>query len=166
MATRTARRGSGSAKTETNHHLEALIMFAFLITFVWSRLIVYAVLSGHLPNLFLTIRGVHVHHFTYGVFTLAIVGMILLLLRPKPNGTPFKILTILYGVGIGLTFDEFGMWIHLRDDYWIRQSYDAIIIITLIFLNLLYWKYFLWVFKELFIIILYPFKLIKRLLVK
>ena len=27
---------------------------------------------------------------------------------------------------MGLTYDEFGMWIHLKDNYWQRTSYDAI----------------------------------------
>jgi hypothetical protein len=41
-------------------------------------------------------------------------------------------------VGLGLTFDEFGMWLRLQDDYWSRLSYDAIIVISLFFINIVY----------------------------
>ena len=30
---------------------------------------------------------------------------------------------------MGLTFDEFGMWLHLGGGYWQRASYDAVIVI-------------------------------------
>jgi hypothetical protein len=37
---------------------------------------------------------------------------------------------ILYGIGLGLTFDEFGMWLHLGGPYWQRASYDAVITVA------------------------------------
>ena len=36
----------------------------------------------------------------------------------------------MYGVGLGLTFDEFGMWLHLDTTYWQRGSFDAVVIIA------------------------------------
>jgi len=39
----------------------------------------------------------------------------------------------LYGVGMGLTFDEFGMWLHLGGSYWQRASVDAVIVVTALF---------------------------------
>jgi hypothetical protein len=32
------------------------------------------------------------------------------------------------------------MWIRLEDDYWVRQSYDAVIIVTLLLVNIAYHK--------------------------
>ncbi|MGH9390716.1 MAG: hypothetical protein ACRD1Z_13955, partial [Vicinamibacteria bacterium] len=29
-----------------------------------------------------------------------------------------------------LTFDEFGMWLHLEDHYWQRASFDAVVVIA------------------------------------
>ena len=29
--------------------------------------------------------------------------------------------------GLALTFDEFGMWLHLGGSYWQRASYDAVV---------------------------------------
>ncbi|MBI5221852.1 MAG: hypothetical protein HY979_03535, partial [Candidatus Magasanikbacteria bacterium] len=52
----------------------------------------------------------------------------------------FKIACAVYGIGLGLTFDEFGMWVRLADTYWVRQSYDAIIVIFLVLLNIAYYR--------------------------
>ena len=98
------------------------VLISFLPAFVISRLLVW-----YEPGLFLLVRGVHIHHLTYGIFILALAGGAILNLPSNKSRVPWA---ILYGVGLGLAFDEFGMWIHLADNYWIRQSYDAIIIIS------------------------------------
>lgn len=116
------------------------VALSFLFTFIMSRLVVYLVLGHWLPNFFLNIKGVHIHHFTYGVVILVIVGFYLILKRPLAHSRAFLYATLIYGVGLGLTFDEFGMWIRLQDDYWVRQSYDAIVIIGLMLLNMAYYR--------------------------
>ena len=37
---------------------------------------------------------------------------------------------VLYGIGLGLTFDEFGMWLHLGGSYWQRASWDAVVVVA------------------------------------
>jgi len=120
--------------------LIAYIIFPFLLIFIISRLFVYLVLGHWMPNFFLTIRGVHIHHFTYGVVILVLVGLYLLLKHPKPDSPSFRHTALMFGIGLGLTFDEFGMWIRLQDNYWVRQSYDAIIILSLLLLNIAYYR--------------------------
>jgi hypothetical protein len=34
---------------------------------------------------------------------------------------------------MGLTFDEFGMWLHLGGSYWQRASVDAVIVVSAFF---------------------------------
>lgn len=152
-------------QSPSNRHTTALIIFSFLATFAVARLFVYLILGHLLPNFFLTVRGVHIHHFTYGVVILAIAGLYLLLKRPPVDSITFKRLTFIYGVGLGLTFDEFGMWVRLEDGYWIRQSYDAIIIVTLILLNIIYYKFVIRALTELFKlpfrILFFPFRVIR-----
>lgn len=126
--------------THKNQRIIGVIIFYFLITFILSRLMVYLVIGKWLPNFFLTIRGVHIHHYTYGVFLLVLIGFFLILRRPDAESESFKISTALYGIGLGLTFDEFGMWVRLADEYWLRQSYDAIVIILLLLLNIAYYR--------------------------
>ena len=122
------------------------ILFFFLITFVITRLYIYITILGNFPEIFshTTVKGVHVHHFTWGILINSIVGYILLML-PRNVFEEWKIkLAAIFGIGLGLTFDEFGMWLLLEDAYWVRKSYDAIIVITLIFINIIYlgntWK--------------------------
>lgn len=134
-------KGFAVFETSANRKIIATILFSFLTTFLLARLMVYLVLGHLLPNFFLEVRGVHIHHFTYGVILIAFVGLYFILKRPAVEKADFKWLTLAYGVGLGLTFDEFGMWIRLQDDYWIRQSYDAIIIVTLILLNIRYYRW-------------------------
>ena len=35
-----------------------------------------------------------------------------------------------YGIAMGLTFDEFGMWLHLGGSYWQRASLDATVVVA------------------------------------
>jgi len=130
--------------------LIAIILSSFLITFAIARLFVYLVLGHLMPDFFLTIKGVHIHHFTYGVLILVFVGLYFILKRPNLDSRAFKWATMFYGIGLGLTFDEFGMWIRLQDNYWIRQSYDAIIIVTLLLLNIAYYRSLASAFKDFF----------------
>ena len=85
------------------------------------------------------IRGVHVHHLNFGIIILGITGFLALYdLRPWAH----RKLAVFYGIGLGLTFDEFALWLRLQDDYYARISYDAIIIIALILLNIIYFSDF------------------------
>lgn len=129
-----------SFSSPTTKKIIGIITFSFLVTFIIARLTVYLVLGHWVPNMFLTIRGVHIHHFTYGLVILSLVGLFLLLKRPNPEGRPFFWTVVAYGVGLGLTVDEFGMWIRLDDEYWVRQSYDAVIIIAVLLLNVAYFQ--------------------------
>jgi hypothetical protein len=53
--------------------------------------------------------GVHIHHYVYGIFILAVAGYLALLFR---GDRARSWIALLYGFGLGLTFDEFGMWIN------------------------------------------------------
>lgn len=93
------------------------VLVGFLPTYIIARLIVHTD-----PSLFLNVHGVHVHHFAYGIIVLAVVGFISVVL-PKPEFQ--SLLALVYGVGLALAFDEFGMWIHLTSNYNIDTSEDV-----------------------------------------
>ena len=103
-------------------------LFAFLLTFVAARALVLLIMSGRVPNMYVFLRGTHVHHLNYGIFLLAGVGAYLLLRRPA--GREARIAARAYGVALGLTFDEFGMWLHLGGSYWQRASVDAVLVVA------------------------------------
>lgn len=41
-------------------------------------------------------------------------------------------MAVVYAVGLALTFDEFGMWLHLGGSYWQRASFDAVVVVAAI----------------------------------
>jgi len=109
-------------------HLTQLVLLAFLLTFLAARIVVFLIMSGRAPNLFLHAGGTHVHHLNYGIFLLSVTGAFLLFVRPQ--GRELKFVAVAYAVGLALTFDEFGMWLHLGGGYWQRDSFDAITIVA------------------------------------
>lgn len=112
-------------------HLARLVFVAFLLTFIASRTLVILIMTRRMPDLFLHMGGTHVHHLNYGIFLLATVAA--LLLFAKLNPAQRSVCALIYGVGMGLTFDEFGMWLHLGGSYWQRASFDAVIVLLGVF---------------------------------
>ena len=112
-------------------HLARRVLVAFLFTFMCARIIVFLIMSRTIPDLYLHIMGTHVHHLNYGIFLLSAVGGYLVFRRP--TNRQLKIISVIYGIGMGLTFDEFGMWIRLGGSYWQRASWDAVTILAAIF---------------------------------
>jgi hypothetical protein len=105
-----------------------LVFFVFTLTFITSRVLVILIMTKRIPDLFLHLGGTHVHHLNYGIFLLSAVGG--LLLFAKLSDSQKQWVACAYGFGMALTFDEFGMWIHLGGSYWQRASYDAVILLT------------------------------------
>jgi len=116
------------AATATVRHRLRLAFFAFLLTFVASRVVVFLIMARRLPDLFVHVGGTHVHHLNYGIFLLASVGAYTVFARPSERGR--TIASVLYAVGLALTFDEFGMWLHLGGGYWQRASFDAVLVLA------------------------------------
>lgn len=111
------------------------IIFAFILTFAISRLIGYLITYGFMPQIYYQPSpGLHVHHFTYGIFILFIAGYIGL--ATTKASTKFW-LALLHGFGLGLAMDEFGMWLKLRDDAIVRWSYDGFSLTIAAFLLIL-----------------------------
>src|SRR4051812_30540242 len=115
---------SGSSPTR---HLARLTFTAFLLTFIVARTLVILIMVRKLPDLFLHLGGTHVHHLNYGIFLLATVAAVLLF--ASLNAAQRSFCALVYGVGMALTFDEFGMWLHLGGSYWQRASFDAVVVV-------------------------------------
>jgi hypothetical protein len=110
------------------HKLARLALFAFIVTFVIARICVFLIMARQMPNLYFFMQGTHVHHLNYGIFLLAIVCGYSVFRRPV--GRTAEGVALAYGFAMALTFDEFGMWLHLGGSYWQRASVDAVILIA------------------------------------
>src|ERR1700719_2930699 len=112
-------------------HLARLTFTSFLLTFIASRTLVILIMARRMPDLFLHMGGTHVHHLNYGILLLSTVAGVLLFGRL--NDKQRSVCALAYGFGMALTFDEFGMWLHLGGSYWQRASFDAVIVLLGVF---------------------------------
>jgi hypothetical protein len=76
-----------------------------------------------------SVGGTHVHHLVWGIVAMMIFGYIGVVHSPE---SPWReIVAAFFGIGAGLTLDEFALWLELKDVYWEkdgRKSVDAMIV--------------------------------------
>ena len=76
-----------------------------------------------------SVGGTHIHHLVWGILLLLIFGWLGIAVAPD---SPWReICAVMFGIGTGLTLDEFALWLNLKDVYWEKQgrrSIDAVII--------------------------------------
>jgi hypothetical protein len=115
----------------TGKELHFLILAAFTLSFAFIRT------SAHLiraqvkwwPGNVETKGGTHIHHLVWGILLLMSMGY--LGLAAGLDSPWQELVAIGFGIGMGLTLDEFALWLHLEDVYWSdkgRQSIDAVIV--------------------------------------
>jgi hypothetical protein len=76
-----------------------------------------------------SVGGTHVHHLVWGICAMMIFGYIGVV--HQPDSPWLEIVTVLFAIGMGLTLDEFALWVELKDVYWEkegRKSIDAMIV--------------------------------------
>jgi hypothetical protein len=119
-----------SAVVDTGKQPEFLLLVSFLITFGFIRTsahLIRAQVSWWPGNV--EVKGRHIHHLVWGIMIILILGYTMIAVAP---GTPWReALAIGFGIGMGLTLDEFALWLDLRDVYWLpegRKSIDAVIV--------------------------------------
>jgi lysyl-tRNA synthetase class 2 len=73
--------------------------------------------------------GVHVHHLVFGIVAMMVAGT--LGFAAFGHSPLTEICAFFFGIGAGLTIDEFALWYRLEDVYWAeegRSSIDATVI--------------------------------------
>jgi hypothetical protein len=115
---------------DTGREAQLLFFVAFLLTFGFIRTsthMIRAQVSWWPGNV--SVGGTHIHHLVWGILLLLIFGWLGIAIDPE---SPWReICAALFGVGAGLTLDEFALWLNLKDVYWEkegRRSIDAVII--------------------------------------
>ena len=116
------------------HHEQAvfLVLVGFLGSFAFIRMSTRIIRSESVswwPGNIESESGVHVHHLVFGIVTMMVAGTLAFVADGR---TPFtEICALAFGIGVGLTIDEFALWVHLEDVYWAkegRSSIDATVI--------------------------------------
>ena len=102
-------------------------LVAFLVTFVILRIItaiIHFEIFPHGPfrNL-VTKSGLHIHHLFWGILLLMVTGFAALATRAPAWHLR---IAVIYGIALGLTLDEFALWLNLRDVYWEREGRESI----------------------------------------
>jgi hypothetical protein len=109
-----------------------LVLVGFILSFAFIRMSTRLMRSPKVPwwpGSVVSDSGVHLHHLVFGIVTMMIAGT---LGFAAHGGSPWaEICGFLFGVGAGLTIDEFALWVYLDDVYWAeegRSSIDATVI--------------------------------------
>jgi hypothetical protein len=110
-----------------------LVLAAFLGTFLFirtsARLIRNPKVTWWPGNV--EAGGLHIHHLVWGICLVLIAGF--LGFAADLENPWWHVSAIAFGIGAGLTIDEFALWLYLRDVYWSQQgrlSVDAAVIAT------------------------------------
>ena len=116
------------------HHEQGifLVLVGFIGSFAFIRMSTRIIRSESVswwPGSIESESGVHVHHLVFGIVTMMVAGTLAFVADGR---TPYTELCALgFGIGVGLTIDEFALWVHLEDVYWAkegRSSIDATVI--------------------------------------
>jgi hypothetical protein len=113
-----------------------VLLGSFLVSFLFIRTSARLIRDPRVtwwPGSVTTKGGLHLHHLVWGIVLLLVAGFLDFALAPASPWV--EILAGLFGVGAGLTLDEFALWVHLEDVYWEeegRASLDAVVVAALV----------------------------------
>jgi hypothetical protein len=109
-----------------------LVLAGFILSFAFIRMSTRLMRSPRVPwwpGSVVSDSGVHIHHLVFGIVTMMIAGTLGFAVHGESPGA--EICGFAFGVGAGLTIDEFALWVYLDDVYWAeegRSSIDATVI--------------------------------------
>src|SRR3954449_2990603 len=109
-----------------------LVLIGFIGSFGFIRMSTRIMRSPRVswwPGSVVSDSGVHLHHLVFGIVLMIGAGTLGFWFFDTSPG--LEICAALFGIGIGLTIDEFALLIYLDDVYWAREgraSIDATVI--------------------------------------
>ena len=113
---------------EENHEQGVfLVLVGFIGSFAFIRMSTRIIRSESVswwPGSVESESGVHVHHLVFGIVTMMVAGALGFLSFGRSPHT--EICAAFFGIGAGLTIDEFALWVHLEDVYWAEQGRSSI----------------------------------------
>jgi hypothetical protein len=124
-----------------------LSSIAFFVTFGLIRLVTHMIRAnvGPFQNV-TTSNGLHIHHLVWGILLLLVVAYVWLLEIGVGSSWVASVTAIVFGIGAGLTLDEFALFLNLKDVYWEAQgrvSVDAVMVFgALLSIGIWGWPFF------------------------
>jgi hypothetical protein len=112
-----------------------ILLGAMLLSFLLIRLSTRLMRSPKVtwwPGSIKTEGGLHVHHLVFGIVMMLFAGFLLALQLDSPW---MELSAAAFGIGAGLTLDEYALWLQLEDVYWAeegRRSVDAVIVAAIV----------------------------------
>jgi lysyl-tRNA synthetase class 2 len=109
-----------------------LVLLGLMVSFGFIRLSTRLMRSPRVPwwpGSVVSDSGLHVHHLVFGFVLMIAAGTISF--AGFAVSPIYEICAFLFGVGVGLTIDEFALFLYLDDVYWAeegRRSIDATVI--------------------------------------
>jgi hypothetical protein len=125
---------TGNALDTADQRAGLLLLAAMLLSFGFIRFstrMIRAEVSWWPGNV--TPGGLHIHHLVFGIVMMMVAGFAAFAIQPDEPW--FEISAVVFGAGMGLTLDEFALWLHLEDVYWSeegRSSVDAVVFAAII----------------------------------
>src|SRR5437868_5958262 len=118
----------------SEHELQGLylVLMGFLLSFGFIRMSTRLMRSPKVPwwpGSIVSDSGVHLHHLVFGIVTMMAAGAGGF--AAFGNSPWTEICAFAFGIGAGLTIDEFALWVYLDDVYWAKEgraSIDATVI--------------------------------------
>src|SRR3954452_6573007 len=105
-----------------------LTLVGFVVAFGFIRLSTRLMRSPRVPwwpGSVVSESGVRVHHLFFGIVLMMMAGG-LSFAAGETDGPWYAIYAVLFGIGLGLTIDEYALALHLDDVYWSREGRSSI----------------------------------------
>ncbi|MGI8462556.1 MAG: hypothetical protein ACR2OC_13145 [Solirubrobacterales bacterium] len=109
-----------------------LVLDGFVLSFAFIRLSTRLMRSPRVPwwpGSIVSDGGLHLHHLVFGIVLMMLAGAISF--AGFATSPIYEICAVAFGVGAGLTIDEFALFVYLDDVYWAKEgraSIDAAVI--------------------------------------
>ena len=109
-----------------------LVLVGFIGSFGFIRLSTRLMRSPRVPwwpGSIVSDGGVHLHHLVFGIILMIAAGSISF--AGFATSPIYEICAVVFGIGAGLTVDEFALWVYLDDVYWAKEgraSVDAMVL--------------------------------------
>ena len=104
-----------------------LVLLGLILSFGFIRMSTRLMRSPRVPwwpGSVVSESGVHVHHLVFGIVMMMLAGTISF--AGFATDPIYAICALVFGIGIGLTIDEFALWVYLDDVYWKEQGRSSI----------------------------------------